>query len=374
MSWSVIDLTVMREALELAAHGRTSPNPRVGCIVVRDGQVVGRGYHHGPGGPHAEVLALREARGQASGATVYVNLEPCDHQARTPPCTEALIEAGVREVVVAMEDPDERVSGRGVRRLRMAGIPVRVGCLEQAARELNADYIHQRTTGAPLVTLKWAMTLDGKVAAGHGRRTEISGPLGRHVAQRLRDEHDAVLVGVGTVVADDPRLTCRIEGGRDPKRIVLDSTLRTPDSAALLSPELAPATLFICTEAATPARIGHFRALGASVRIYPGPRPALAAVLRDLGGEGVLSLLVEGGPTVHAGFLEAGLAQRLVVTVAPSLLGGAQAPGPVAGSGLAALPVPVTSVSTEVHGGEIVLRATIGTRRAEPAAGSEVVR
>jgi riboflavin-specific deaminase-like protein len=218
------------------------------------------------------------------------------------------------------------------------------------------------------------MTLDGKVAASHGRRTEISGPLGQEVAQRLRDQHDAVLVGVGTVIADDPRLTCRIEGGRNPRRIVLDSTLRTPDGAALLSQELSPGTLFICTDAATPARIGHLRALGASVRVYPGPRPALAAVLRDLGAEGVLSLLVEGGPTVHAGFLEARLAQRLVVTLAPSLLGGAQAPGPVAGSGLAALPVPVTSVSTQVHGGEIVLRATIGSRRAEAAAGSEDVR
>ncbi|MCL6552942.1 MAG: bifunctional diaminohydroxyphosphoribosylaminopyrimidine deaminase/5-amino-6-(5-phosphoribosylamino)uracil reductase RibD [Firmicutes bacterium] len=335
------DRRYMEEALALAARaaGRTSPNPMVGALVVAGGQVVGRGFHARAGEPHAELLALREAGARARGATVYVTLEPCAHQGRTGPCADALIAAGVRRVVAAMVDPDPRVRGRGLARLRAAGVEVEVGLLEDRARRLNEAFVKHRLTGLPFVTLKWAMSLDGRIAGADGRPVAITGEAARRYAHGLRDTHDAVLVGVGTVLADDPLLTCRLPGGRNPLRVVVDSRLRTPSTARVVATVGAAPTLVATTMAAPPERVAALRHAGVEVLVqeHAAPRVALRPLLEDLGRRGVLSVLVEGGATVHAAFLAASLADKVVALVAPVLIGQTGAPTPVAG-----LPAPAT--------------------------------
>ncbi|MDQ7858269.1 MAG: bifunctional diaminohydroxyphosphoribosylaminopyrimidine deaminase/5-amino-6-(5-phosphoribosylamino)uracil reductase RibD [Armatimonadota bacterium] len=336
------DIAMMQEALALAqrAAGRTSPNPLVGAVVVADGRVVGRGFHARAGEPHAEVVALREAGGRARGATVYVTLEPCDHAGRTGPCTDALLAAGIRRVVVAMLDPDTTVDGRGVARLRGAGVTVDVGVLEHEARRTNAFYVKHRRTGLPFVTLKWAMSLDGKIGAARGSATAITGEAARRYAHELRNTHDAVLVGVGTVLADDPLLTCRlppdaVPAPRNPLRIVVDSHLRTPVSARVVTGVAEAPTLIATTAAAPAARIDAMRRAGVEVLVADGAggRVDLRALLEALGRRGLLSVLVEGGGTVNAAALEAGLVDRVIALVAPRLIGGAGAPTPLDGAG-----------------------------------------
>jgi len=329
------DTKMMAEALALAqrAAGRTSPNPLVGAVVVADGRVVGRGYHHRAGEAHAEALALLDAQGRARGATLYTTLEPCAHAGRVGPCTEAIIAAGIGRVVVAMIDPDPKVDGRGIARLRDAGLRVDVGVLGDSARRVNEFFIKHRRTGLPFVTLKWAMSLDGKIAAAAGRPTALTGEAARVFTHGLRNVYDAVLVGVGTVLADDPRLTCRIPSGRDPLRVVVDSTLRTPAAARVVA-----GALIVTTAAAPPARIDALRAAGADVVVQPQARGRvdLAAALGDLGRRGILSVLVEGGGTVNASFVAGRLADKVVALVAPVLLGGSDAPTPLdASSGVA---------------------------------------
>lgn len=328
----------MEEALALAekAAGRTSPNPLVGAVVVTGGRVVGRGFHRKAGEPHAEALALGEAGPLSRGATVYVSLEPCAHIGRTGRCTDALIAAGVGRVVAAMIDPDPRVNGRGVALLREAGITVDVGLLEAQARRLNAFYVKHRQTGLPFVTLKWAMSLDGKIAVRRGARTEITGPEARRFAHRLRDVHDAVLVGVGTVLADDPLLTCRLPDGRNPLRVVLDSNLSIPPAARVLAGAPGTPTLIVATQAAPPQRAEALRQAGAEVLLLDGAGPGvdLRGLMEHLGKRGMLSVLVEGGGTVHAAAIAAGIADRVIAFVSPSIIGGAEAPTPVDGPGL----------------------------------------
>lgn len=340
------DIAMMREALALAQRGvgRTSPNPLVGAVIAAEGRVVGRGFHVRAGEAHAEVVALREAGARARGATAYVTLEPCDHAGRTPPCTDALLSAGVGRVVVAMLDPDARVDGRGVARLRAAGVTVDVGVLEQEARRLNAFYIKHRRTGLPFVGLKWAMSLDGKIGAARGSATAITGEAARRYAHELRNAYDAVLVGVGTVLADDPQLTCRLPADaapapRNPLRIVVDSRLRTPDAARVVAGAAAAPTLIATTAAAPPARVEAMRRAGVEVLVADGPggRVDLRAVLEALGRRGLLSVLIEGGGTVNAAALEAGLVDRVIALVAPRLIGGAHAPTPLEGTGPAAV-------------------------------------
>ncbi|MDR5708737.1 MAG: bifunctional diaminohydroxyphosphoribosylaminopyrimidine deaminase/5-amino-6-(5-phosphoribosylamino)uracil reductase RibD [Armatimonadota bacterium] len=334
----VDDAYWMRRVLEMArsGQGRTSPNPLVGAVVVRQGQEVGCGYHAAAGAPHAEVVALRAAGPLARGATLYVNLEPCDHHGRTPPCTQAILAAGISRVVVAHEDPDPRVRGRGIARLRAAGLEVEVGVLEEEARRLNAPYLKHRTTGLPLVTVKWAMSLDGRIATRTGSSRWITGPQAREEAHRLRDVHDAVLVGIGTVLRDDPALTCRIPGGRDPLRVVADSHLRTPSDARMLREGSSPVVV-AATPRARPEEAERLRRCGAEVWVCAAEdgRVSLRDLLRRLGERGVLSVLVEGGSTLHAAVLEAGLADRIVAFIAPVLMGGREAPGPVGGAGIA---------------------------------------
>ncbi len=330
----------MHEALGLARRGAgaTSPNPMVGAVVVAGGTVVGRGYHPRAGDPHAEVFALREAADHARGATLYVTLEPCMHWGRTPPCVEAIIDAGIRRVIVAMEDPDVRVGGRGLRRLAASGIETAVGVAEREARQLNEAYIKHRTLGLPFVTAKWAMTLDGRIATRSGESRWISGEASRLLTHEVRAASDAILVGIGTVLADDPALTARIPGAaRTPRRIILDSTLRVPPDARALAQDGAPVTVATTSRARHAARRA-LEARGIEVLEAEGPdgRVDLGAVLRELGRRDILSLLVEGGGTVHGAFIDAGFVDKVLVFIGPQIVGG-PAPGPVGGVGVEAL-------------------------------------
>lgn len=314
----------MRRALALAARGagHTSPNPMVGAVVVDGGRVIGAGYHHAVGSPHAEVEALREAGEAARGASLYVTLEPCAHQGRTPPCTQAIIAAGIARVVAATRDPDPRVDGRGLASLRAAGIQVEEGLLAPEAERLNEAFLTRVRDGRPFVLLKLALTLDGRVAAA-GRRYLTDEPALRFV-HRLRARFDAVLVGVGTVLADDPGLTVRAVGGRDPSRVILDTDARTPANSQVVQRPDPERTIIFVGEDADPARTGPLSAAG--VDVVRMPRAAdghvdLAAALRCLAERGVNSVLSEGGPGVATALLQSHLAHRLLMILTP-LVGG----------------------------------------------------
>lgn len=311
-------------ALGLAARGRgrTSPNPMVGSVVVKGGALVGSGWHRRAGEAHAEVLALREARSRARGATVYVTLEPCAHQGRTPPCVQALIDSGVARVVAAMLDPDPRTCGRGVAMLREAGVEVEVGPLGERASRLNEQYVLHRAAGRPFVTYKAGATLDGRTAARDGSSRWITSPQARLDAHRLRARSDAICAGVGTVLADDPQLTVRgVRSLRSPLRVVVDSDLRTPPRAQVLMGE-PPTTIFACTAGDGP-RVQALKESGAEVVTVPGAdgRVDLSGMLRVLGERGVVSLLLEGGATLAGCLASQGLIDRYVLYLAPKLAG-----------------------------------------------------
>jgi diaminohydroxyphosphoribosylaminopyrimidine deaminase / 5-amino-6-(5-phosphoribosylamino)uracil reductase len=326
----------LARALRLAARGRfrTAPNPMVGAVLVQGGEVVGEGWHRRAGAPHAEVEALRAAGFRARGGTLYVTLEPCDHHGRTPPCTEALLAAGVVRVVACHRDPDPRVGGRGFARLRQAGVEVEVGVLAERAVRLNLIYLLSRVLGRPAVTLKWAMSLDGRIATVGGESHWISSPAGRRWGLELREEHDAILVGSGTALADDPLLTRRLGHASGPiTRVVLDRRLRLPPAARMLD-EAGPVLVYTTAGGET-ARARALAERGATVVTLPPVEPA--AVVADLGRRGLHSLLVEGGGQVLAAFAAAGCYDRVAADVAPLLLGGEEAPGPLGGSGVAAL-------------------------------------
>ena len=339
MSLLELDARFMERALELAdsARGLTSPNPLVGAVVVRDGLVAGEGYHAQAGTAHAERLALAVAGLQARGATLYVTLEPCVHQGRTPPCVSAVVEAGIRRVVVAVLDPNPRVSGGGVAALRQAGIAVSVGCREADARRLNRPFFTWITERRPFVTLKAAMSLDGKIAGWDRSSRWITGEAARGAGHRLRSESDAIAVGIGTLLADDPELTVRLEPAwpREPLRVVVDSRARTPCSARVLSAGFPGRTLIAVTEAAPSENVEALAARGAQVVRLPArdERVDLAALAAELARRDVTALLLEGGGELNAAFLEAGLVDRVVVFVAPLLLGGRSAPTPLEGPG-----------------------------------------
>ena len=340
----------MARAVALAEGGRgtTGPNPMVGAVLVRDGRVVGEGFHLAAGQPHAETLALAAAGPLAAGATCYVTLEPCAHHGRTPPCVDALLAAGVARVVVAVPDPDPRVAGAGLARLAAAGVQVTVGAGADAAADQNAAYLTHRRLGRPRITLKAAASLDGKVAAPDGTSQWITGPAARSDAHRLRAEADAVCVGAGTAMADDPRLTVRLDGyaGRQPLRVLVDATGRVGADGRLFDGE-AP-TLVATTATASAAAFDAWKAAGAEVLVCPqadrapaAPRVARGVDLGHLAGllgeRGVLELLVEGGPRLQASFWAAGLADRLIWYLAPLVIGGDGAPGLLSGDGAATL-------------------------------------
>lgn len=321
------DHRYMARALQLAERGlySTDPNPRVGCVLVRAGQVVGEGWHQRAGGPHAEVFALRAAGEQAQGATAYITLEPCCHQGRTPPCSNALIEAGVRRVVVATQDPNPRVAGGGMAQLRAAGIETHTGLMAAQAEQLNPGYLQRMRRGRPYVRAKLAMSLDGRTAMASGESKWITGPAARADVQHLRARSAAIMTGIGTVLADDPSLTVRLDSldnqpPRQPLRVVLDHQLRTPATAKLLQ---QPGKTLIFGVNDEEARRQALLAAGAELLLLEGQAMALTDVLEVLALREINEVLLEAGPTLSGAMLKAGLIDELVIYLAPHLLGDA---------------------------------------------------
>jgi diaminohydroxyphosphoribosylaminopyrimidine deaminase/5-amino-6-(5-phosphoribosylamino)uracil reductase len=321
-----IDRRYMRMACRLAekAAGRTSPNPMVGAVLVRDGKIIGSGFHPFAGGDHAEIVALKKAGNKANGATLYINLEPCSHYGRTPPCTGSLIAAGVKEVVVGMEDPNPLVSGKGLRALVRAGIKVRTGVLHEECRVLNEAFTKLITHRVPFVTLKLAASLDGKIATATGDARWISCEESRATVHLLRNKYDAVVVGAGTVIADNPQLTCRIAGGRDPWRIILDARLRIPLNAEFLRGRGKDKNLIVTSDTAPAGKIRALKNLGAMVWRLPAREGAVRwlPLLKKLAKIGIASVLIEGGATTAAGALKEKMVDKMLLFYAPRLLGG----------------------------------------------------
>jgi diaminohydroxyphosphoribosylaminopyrimidine deaminase / 5-amino-6-(5-phosphoribosylamino)uracil reductase len=333
------DRRFMKKALALAEKGLglASPNPSVGCVIVQDGRIVGRGWHEYTRLDHAEVRALREAGIRSNKATAYLTLEPCCHQGRTPPCVTRLIEASIRRVVVGRVDPNPKVSGQGIEILRSSGIQVDVGLMEKEAGKIIESFACQITTGLPFVISKVGMSLDGKIGTAAGRTRWITSPEGREFGQRLRLSVDALLVGIGTVLSDDPELTYR---GGEPKarpltRVVLDGSLRIPASARLLQSSSQFPVLIFCSEPAAPNRRGELENAGAEIVPIPcsGDQLDLHAVLRELGKRQILGVLVEGGSRIHWSFLSNRLVDRFYFIIAPLVLGGKDAVPSVGGQG-----------------------------------------
>jgi len=330
----------MRRALELARRGlgRTRPNPPVGAVIVTDGRIVGEGFHPAAGQPHAEIFALRQAAEAARGSDVFVTLEPCSHSGRTGPCAEALVRAGVGRVWVGCGDPNPEVDGRGIAMLEAAGIDVRRGLLEDECRWLIAPFALHKRHGRPLVTLKAAVTLDGKTATCQGESQWISCEESRADVHQFRDQVDAIMVGVGTVLRDNPRLTTRLPGGgQDPLRVVVDSRLRTPPEAAVINPNSGNGVLIATTPEADPARRKTLEAAGAQVLVcnaVEGQGVDLHDLLHQLGDMDIMHVMLEGGATLNQGAFQAGMIDRLRLYVAPTLFGGSDGKGIFSGHGI----------------------------------------
>jgi diaminohydroxyphosphoribosylaminopyrimidine deaminase/5-amino-6-(5-phosphoribosylamino)uracil reductase len=335
------DAQHLLRALELAARarGQTSPNPMVGAVVVKDGNVIGEGITQPPGEDHAEVMALEAAAGATAGATMYVSLEPCCHQGRTPPCTDAILSAGIARVVIASDDPTPKAAGRGPGILRDEGVRVDFvdGDIAEAARLLNQPFRKHARTGRPLVIFKSAMTLDGKVATRTGDSQWISGEASRARAHRWRAESDAVAVGIGTALMDDPRLTARIEGvARQPRRVVFDSEARLPLDSKLVRGVAELPLIVVCSRAAGRTSVQALEAAGVDVIIATGENEGARVehALDELGARDIQSLLLEGGPHLVGAFLEAGEIDEARMFIAPLMLGGAKAKTAVEGIGV----------------------------------------
>lgn len=340
------DAEFMHEALRHAARGRgaVEPNPMVGAVIVRDGRVVGRGWHQKFGGPHAEIIALADAGDMAQGATLYVTLEPCCHHGKTPPCTKAIINAGIAKVVVAMVDPFEKVAGKGIVQLRTAGIHVAVGICESELLALNRPYLTLLRRGRPYVHAKWAMTLDGKIATATGESQWISGDESRQRVHELRGRMDAIITGAGTVRRDDPLLTARPPGPRMPTRIVLSRRAELPADCKLLQ-TVADAPLILATTSAGSLPGVEILPIAPDVHGFPSP----SALLLELGRRGFTNILIEAGPTLTGAFLDCRLVDEVHVFVAPKILGGAGAPSPVAGVGIGKIADALTLSIREWH-------------------------
>ncbi len=320
------DEDYLKLALRLAKQGRgkVSPNPMVGAVIVKDNLIVGQGYHKIFGKEHAEVNALNAAVDNVVGATLYVNLEPCSHFGKQPPCVDRILAAGIKRVVVGMSDPNPLVNGKGIQKLRENGIEVKVGVVEDLCRQLNEAYLKHITTGLPFTTLKIAQTLDGRIAASNGRSQWISGERSRRLVHKMRSQNDAVLVGVGTVLADNPHLTVRLSRGVSPKRVVVDSRLRIPLHSHLLTDKLAEKTIIATTAWASKNKIKRIEHLGATVWVLKAnseKRVHLPALWTRLGKEGIASVLVEGGSRIATAVLKNKLADKIQIFLAPKILG-----------------------------------------------------
>lgn len=330
------DEQYMQLALDLAASakGHTNPNPLVGAVIVKDGVIVGTGLHRKAGEPHAEVHAFRMAGERAKGATLYVTLEPCSHYGKTPPCANLVKESEVSRVVVAMQDPNPDVAGRGIQLLRNAGVEVTVGLLEAQARRLNERFIHNMLTSRPFIISKYAMTLDGKIATHTGHSKWVTGEAAREDVHQIRHEVDGILVGVGTVIADNPSLTTRLKGGKgkNPVRIIMDSSLRTRENANILNVEEAK-TIIVCGENVDRKKIAVFEEKGVNVLPVRSGCNGLDIddMLAKLYQLGITDILVEGGSTVNASFLQSGAINKYIIYVAPKVLGGRLSLTPIGG-------------------------------------------
>ena len=331
------DEKYMRQAIALALKGtgRVNPNPLVGAVVVKDGRVIGEGYHQQYGCPHAERNALAACTESPAGATIYVTLEPCCHHGKNPPCTQALIQAGVSRVVVGSADPNPLVAGKGIAQLKAAGIQVEEGCLQAECDAINFIFFHYITTKQPYLALKYAMTADGKIACHTGASRWITGEAARHHVHQLRNKYAAIMVGTGTALADDPELTCRIENGNNPVRIVCDTQLRTPLSAKLVTTATEVPTI-IATCCQDEIRHKPYQEAGCQVWVLPAKNEVvdLHALLQRLGQEKIDSVLVEGGGQLNWSLLQAGLVQRVYTYIAPKIFGGSTAKSPVGGIGV----------------------------------------
>jgi diaminohydroxyphosphoribosylaminopyrimidine deaminase / 5-amino-6-(5-phosphoribosylamino)uracil reductase len=350
------DERYLTRAIELAleARGRTSPNPLVGCVIVRDGRVIGEGFHTGAGSEHAERAALAACSEDPRGASMYVSLEPCCHHGRTPPCTDAIVEAGIARVVVGSDDPSPRASGRGLGILRDEGLAVEVaaGPPAEHARLINQPFRKHAKTGRPLVIFKSAMTLDGKVATGTGDSQWISGEYSRARAHRWRAEADAVAVGIGTALADNPQLTARVEGvPRQPRRVVFDSEARLPLTSRLVRTAGDVPVTVVTSRAASRGQTSALEAAGLEVIRATGGTESDRALsaLDELGANGVQSLLLEGGPHLAGAFLDAGEVDEVRLFVAPLVLGGRNARVPVEGRGVEVVEAARRALTTEVE-------------------------
>jgi diaminohydroxyphosphoribosylaminopyrimidine deaminase/5-amino-6-(5-phosphoribosylamino)uracil reductase len=326
MNQNLLDEDYMKQALQLARKGlgKTSPNPMVGAIIVKDNQLVGKGYHHHYGGNHAEIDAIQNARGHINGATLYVTLEPCCYHGKTPPCVEAIIRSNIGRVVIGTLDPNPRVKGRSIEILKERGIETRVGVLEEKCRSLNEAHFKHMTTGLPLVTLKFAQTLDGRIATATRSSQWISSEKFRRLAHKLRAINDAIMVGIETVLADDPELTVRLVKGRNPVRIVLDSRLRIPPDARVVSSREAASTLIATTVHADKQKLSRLHEMGIEILITDEDEAGevdLRRLLSTLGERGISSILVEGGARVITSLLRQNLADKLVIAVAPKIMG-----------------------------------------------------
>jgi diaminohydroxyphosphoribosylaminopyrimidine deaminase/5-amino-6-(5-phosphoribosylamino)uracil reductase len=322
----LLDEDYMKQALRLARRGlgKTSPNPVVGAVIVKDNRIIGQGYHHRYGGKHAEIKAIESARGDIGGATMYVTLEPCCHYGKTPPCVDAIIQNNIGRVVIGTLDPNPTVNGKSVEILRQQGIETRAGVLEEECRSLNEAHFKYMTTGIPLVTVKFAQTLDGRIATSTGNSQWISSPASQRLAHKLRTYYDAIMVGIGTILVDNPQLTVRLVKGRNPTRVVMDSKLSIPLEAKVLTQQESAPTIIATTSGANNEKLSALRQMGIEVLVIRKDEKGEVDpghLLEMLGQRGISSVLVEGGAETITSLLRLNLVDRLVAIVAPKLMG-----------------------------------------------------
>ncbi len=363
-----IDRKYMERAIELAARarGRTSPNPLVGAVIVKDGQIVGEGYHQKAGTAHAEIHALKAAGQQAWGASLYVSLEPCCHQGRTPPCTEAIIKAGIKRVVIAVLDPNPKVAGKGVKILQEAGIETEVGVMKEDALYLNEIFFKYIQQKLPFVAIKTAMTLDGKIATGSGDSRWVTGAAARKYVHHLRNTYDAILVGIGTVLADNPQLNTRLdqELTRDPIRIVIDSNLDLPLDSVIACSSREQPTIIFCGMHIDDHKAQDLALLGIEIikLELEDDQVPLSTAMSILAHREISSVLVEGGGEINASFINQGLVDKLYWFIAPKIVGGRGGPSPVGGNGCQFMneAVQLTISKVQSFGKDILITAILG--------------
>lgn len=374
-----LDRKYMARALQLALRGagHTRPNPMVGAVLVKDGRIIGEGWHKQYGGPHAEVNAFASATEDPEGATLYVSLEPCSHYGKTPPCADLIIRKKVARVVAALEDPNPLVSGRGFRKLRANGIRVTVGVLAEEARHINDVFLTYVTRKRPFVLYKAAMSLDGKIACHTGESQWISSEKSREEVQRLRGILSGIMVGAGTVIADNPRLTCRMEEYENPARIIVDGKLRVPVESRIFHEP--GRNIILTTSEASPEKKKALENLGVEMIEADSEEPGkvdLKSAMLALGIKGIDGILLEGGPTLAASALEAGIIDAVRFYIAQKIIGGREAPSPFAGTGAAHMNevVPLTDAVYGTSGDDLWIQAYIQREKKEPEAGEQKVK